>query len=118
MNAKSKKALVLPSAFLWSWKWDSNPRPVDYESTALPTEPFQHLPEYCIIFHLVCQENYVRNSSNIYFLSLLQKLYISIQCNLAKTRLTVSNISTDVANDSTIANSFKESGALLNHAPP
>ena len=25
----------------WSWRWDSNPRPADYESAALPTEPLQ-----------------------------------------------------------------------------
>ena len=26
----------------WSWRWDSNPRPADYKSAALPTELRQH----------------------------------------------------------------------------
>ena len=36
----------------WSWRWDSNPRPADYESAALPTEPLQQrkLPAYYILF--------------------------------------------------------------------
>ena len=28
----------------WSWRWDSNPRPADYKSAALPTELRQHRP--------------------------------------------------------------------------
>lgn len=44
-------------AFYWSWWRDSNPRPVDYESTALPTEPHQRLPLFSasliIISHLL-----------------------------------------------------------------
>ena len=31
-------------AFSWSWKRDLNTRPADYESAALPTELFQHIP--------------------------------------------------------------------------
>ena len=27
----------------WSWRWDSNPRPADYKSAALPTELRQHI---------------------------------------------------------------------------
>ena len=30
--------------FSWSWKRDLNTRPADYESAALPTELFQHIP--------------------------------------------------------------------------
>ncbi len=28
---------------LWSWQRDSNPRPTDYKSVALPTELYQHI---------------------------------------------------------------------------
>lgn len=34
----------------WSWWPDSNRRPVDYESTALPTEPHQHIKRY-LLYH-------------------------------------------------------------------
>ena len=31
------------SSGLWSWWWDSNPRPADYKSAALPIELHQHI---------------------------------------------------------------------------
>ncbi len=34
--------LFLLSVFLWSCQTDSNPRPADYKSAALPTELWQH----------------------------------------------------------------------------
>ena len=46
----TKKALAYASAFFWSWWPDSNRRPVDYESTALPTEPYQRLTHYIVSF--------------------------------------------------------------------
>jgi hypothetical protein len=38
-----KKAFPFPKKPLksWSWRWDSNPRPADYKSAALPTELHQ-----------------------------------------------------------------------------
>ena len=38
---KQKAGEIFPG-LLWSWKCDSNTRPADYESAALPTELFQH----------------------------------------------------------------------------
>ena len=39
---KTKKTGEIFPGLLWSWKCDSNTRPADYESAALPTELFQH----------------------------------------------------------------------------
>jgi hypothetical protein len=33
-----------PKNRTWSWRWDSNPRPADYKSAALPAELRQHTP--------------------------------------------------------------------------
>ncbi len=33
---QNKNSLGKAEAVLWSWKWDLNPRPIDYESIALP----------------------------------------------------------------------------------
>ena len=43
--------------YLWSWWTDSNPRPADYKSAALPTELHQHffVLRYNTISHRVCQ---------------------------------------------------------------
>lgn len=30
----------------WRSRWDSNPQPVDYKSTALPIEPLDHMAVY------------------------------------------------------------------------
>ena len=48
---------ILFSAQYWSWWTDSNPRPADYKSAALPTELHQHFhrPEYNSKFPSVCQ---------------------------------------------------------------
>ena len=32
----------------WCWRRESNPRPIDYESIALPTEPRQHIIFNCL----------------------------------------------------------------------
>ena len=43
---------------LWSWWTDSNPRPADYKSAALPAELHQRVSltlEYYIIFEKICQ---------------------------------------------------------------
>ena len=37
------KAYCLNSKLLWSWWTDSNPRPADYKSAALPTELHQRI---------------------------------------------------------------------------
>ena len=34
----------------WSWRWDSNPRPIDYESIALPATLLQQLNHYTTYF--------------------------------------------------------------------
>ena len=41
-NTKPAKLNVL-AGFAWSWWTDSNPRPADYKSAALPTELHQHI---------------------------------------------------------------------------
>ena len=54
---KSCRTLLLPikankiSKFTqnWSWREESNPRPADYKSAALPTELRQHLYKRCAI---------------------------------------------------------------------
>ncbi len=38
-----KKNSALCGAFLWSWWTESNPRPADYKSAALPAELHQHI---------------------------------------------------------------------------
>ena len=43
-NAKKPGNHTGTQAFSWSWKRDLNTRPADYESAALPTELFQHIP--------------------------------------------------------------------------
>ena len=49
----------------WSWRWDSNPRPIDYESIALPAAPLQQTDfKNYTIYELRCQslegENHLR----------------------------------------------------------
>jgi hypothetical protein len=40
----------------WSWRWESNPRPADYKSAALPTELHQRMRVlytvflFCLVF--------------------------------------------------------------------
>ena len=41
-NTKPAKLNVL-AGFAWSWWTDSNPRPADYKSAALPAELHQHM---------------------------------------------------------------------------
>ena len=41
INCAQKSGSNLASA--WCWRRESNPRPIDYESIALPTEPRQHI---------------------------------------------------------------------------
>ena len=36
-----------PIVYNWSWWTDSNPRPADYKSAALPAELHQHLNRHC-----------------------------------------------------------------------
>jgi hypothetical protein len=53
-----KKALVnyLRPLKYWSWRWESNPRPADYKSAALPTELHQRMRVlytvflFCLVF--------------------------------------------------------------------
>ena len=40
-QTKKQDNLKKVALFLWSWRWDLNPRPADYESAALPTVPLQ-----------------------------------------------------------------------------
>ncbi len=42
--APAKKTCPKASLFCWSWMRDSNSRPHDYESGALPAELIQHIP--------------------------------------------------------------------------
>ena len=53
---------ILFSAQYWSWWTDSNPRPADYKSAALPTELHQHFhrPEYNSKFPSVCQHLFLQ----------------------------------------------------------
>ena len=44
-RTKGKKPGQRPG-FFWSWWTDSNPRPADYKSAALPAELHQHLTQY------------------------------------------------------------------------
>ncbi|CAI8893745.1 protein of unknown function [Methylocaldum szegediense] len=47
--AETKKAACMPACsllILWSWRRDSNPRPADYKSAALPTELRQRLIKF------------------------------------------------------------------------
>ena len=58
------------SPTLWSWWTDSNPRPADYKSAALPTELHQHffVLSYNIISSNFCQQFFIeiiKNSSYI-----------------------------------------------------
>ncbi len=48
--------LFLLEAKKWSWWTDSNPRPADYKSAALPTE--LHQLNCCLIITLVQRLNY------------------------------------------------------------
>ena len=43
MSFNKKAHLIRDGLFYWSWWRDSNPRPADYESAALPTEPHQRV---------------------------------------------------------------------------
>ena len=45
---------------VWSWWTDSNPRPADYKSAALPAELHQRLTseDYITRLHLVCQQKF------------------------------------------------------------
>ena len=36
---------------LWSWWTDSNPRPADYKSAALPAELYQHLSNEQVVYY-------------------------------------------------------------------
>ena len=39
----TRELFLIIYSFKWSWRWDSNPRPADYKSAALPTELRQHI---------------------------------------------------------------------------
>ena len=43
------KKTPLTAEFSWSWWTDSNPRPADYKSAALPAELHQHIELFLII---------------------------------------------------------------------
>ena len=45
-NAKKKPSRSVNAGASWSWQCDSNTRPADYESAALPTELCQHRPVF------------------------------------------------------------------------
>lgn len=47
-NAKKE----LPEGSSWCWRGDSNTRPIDYESIALPTEPLQQIHSLYIISNI------------------------------------------------------------------
>ena len=48
-----KKRQAWPVVF-WSWKWDLNPRPIDYESIALP---LRHSSNYLDILSFFTAKN-------------------------------------------------------------
>ena len=48
ITEKRSIQLSFPRYTKWSWWWGSNPRPVDYESTALP---LSHTSEHLILYH-------------------------------------------------------------------
>ena len=43
--------LIEPLVKKWSWWTDSNPRPADYKSAALPAELYQHLSNEQIVYY-------------------------------------------------------------------
>ena len=58
VQSQKQKVILSDDLLFWSWKRDSNTRPADYESAALPTELFQRfsssnmpasliLPQFC-----------------------------------------------------------------------
>ena len=49
--------------FTWSWWTDSNPRPADYKSAALPAELHQHATseDYISRSHFICQQKLSQN---------------------------------------------------------
>lgn len=53
-------ALEFPRVFFWSWWTDSNPRPADYKSAALPAELHQQTGNrnYRNRKYSICQENF------------------------------------------------------------
>lgn len=46
---------------VWSWWTDSNPRPVDYKSTALPTELHQHISSSTTLLSLTDRRLFVKD---------------------------------------------------------
>ena len=53
----------------WSWWTDSNPRPADYKSAALPAELHQHIrsarqPAYNSKYSFICQQDFFRFIKN------------------------------------------------------
>ena len=57
-SAPFDRSGIPPNKF-WSWWTDSNPRPADYKSAALPAELHQHVSpttlDYCIRHDYFCQ---------------------------------------------------------------
>ena len=56
---RKKGTRIYADANFLSWKRDSNPRPTDYESVALPTALFQRIPnnkDYYTDLYLILQE--------------------------------------------------------------
>jgi hypothetical protein len=51
-------------SILWSWRWDSNPRPADYKSAALPTELHQQRAD--IIHNIFVVYRYFLKNLNDY----------------------------------------------------
>ena len=52
----------------WSWWTDSNPRPVDYKSTALPTELHQQISSSTTSISLSSKKNFVNTYFRFYLL--------------------------------------------------
>ena len=73
-HAKQVKSRTqMSTTFDWSWKSDSNWRPADYESAALPTELFQRIPIF----------TQLHNRLNIsYFLLLVKYLFAAPEATL------------------------------------
>ena len=57
----------------WSWWTDSNPRPADYKSAALPTELHQHRTGLLIIANRISNVKF-----NFYFFSIFSVLEFSV----------------------------------------
>ena len=49
-NERNKKDFDFHQSLFWSWRTESNPRPADYKSAALPAELHQRISQYKLFY--------------------------------------------------------------------